>query len=101
MEFYCGEAETTAMALAHAGRRFDFVMEDAAYADVYGRSRAVVQSLVPLVARGGTLVVNRHGRGDAAALARMLRPRFETVRLRRVRREGENVLVFAERPVRP
>jgi spermidine synthase len=98
MEFYCGDAETTAQALAHAGRRFDFVMEDAAYADVYGRSRAIVESVVPLVAPGGTLVVNRHHRGDAGTLARMMRPRFESVRLRRVRREGENVLIFAERP---
>ena len=98
MEFYCGDAETTASSLAHAGRRFDFVMEDAAYADVYGRSRALVESVVPLVAPGGTLVVNRHRRGDAGSLARMLRPRFESVRQRRVRREGENVLLFAERP---
>lgn len=98
MEFYCGDAETTAAALAHAGRRFDFVMEDAAYADVHGRSRAVVESVVPLVAPGGTLVINRHGRGDAGALARALRPRFQSVRLRRVRREGENVLLFAETP---
>jgi hypothetical protein len=73
-------------------------MEDAAYADVYGRSRAMVEAVVPLVAPGGTLVVNRHGRGDAGALARALRPRFESVRLRRVRREGENVLIFAECP---
>jgi SAM-dependent methyltransferase len=99
MEFYCGDAETTAAGLADAGRRFDFVMEDAAYADVHGRSRAVVAALVPLVAPGGTLVVNRHRRGDAGALARMLRPRFESIRLRRVRREGENVLLFAERPL--
>jgi hypothetical protein len=75
-------------------------MEDAAYADVYGRSRAIVDAVVPLVARGGTLVVNRHRRGDAGSLARRLRPRFESVRLRRVRREGENVLLFAERPLR-
>jgi protein-L-isoaspartate O-methyltransferase len=100
MEFYCGDAETTAAALAEAGRRFDFVMEDAAYADLHERSRAVVESLLPLVAAGGTLVVNRHRRGDAGALARLLRPRFAAVRLRRVRREGENVLLFAERPLR-
>src|SRR5688572_17752286 len=99
MEFYCGDAETTALALAQAGRRFDFVMEDVAYADIYGRSRAIVEAVAPLVASGGTLVVNRHHRGDAGSLARMLRPRFESVRLRRVRREGENVLLFAERPV--
>jgi SAM-dependent methyltransferase len=101
MEFYCGEAETTAAALADAGRRFDFVMEDAAYAALHTRSRAVVQAMIPLVAPGGTLVVNRHRRGDAGTLARMLRPRFESVRLRRVRREGENVLLFAERPLAP
>jgi SAM-dependent methyltransferase len=99
MEFYCGDAESTALALGHAGRRFDFVSEDAAYAAFHDRSRAVVAALVPLVAPGGTLVINRHRRGDAGALARMLRPRFESVRLRRVRREGENVLLFAERPV--
>jgi hypothetical protein len=29
----------------------------------------------------------------------MLRPCFESIRLRRVRREGENVLLFAERPL--
>jgi spermidine synthase len=98
MEFYCGDAEDTAHALTNAGRRFDFVMEDAAYADVHGRSRAVVEAVVPLVAAGGTLVVNRHRRGDAGTLARALRPRFESVRLRRVRREGENVLLFAECP---
>jgi hypothetical protein len=99
MEFYCGDAETTSHALAAAGRRFDFVMEDAAYADVHGRSRAVVESVLPLVAPGGTLVVNRHRRDDAGSLARLLRTRFQSVRLRRVRREGENVLIFAERPV--
>jgi hypothetical protein len=56
--------------------------------------------VAPLVARDGTLVVNRHRRGDAGALARALRPRFESIRLHRVRREGENVLLFAERPRR-
>jgi len=97
MEFYCGDAETVAAALRGAGRRFDFVMEDAAYADTE-RSRPVVQALVPLVAPEGTLVVNRHRRGDAGALARMLRSRFQSVRTQRVRREGENVLIYASRP---
>jgi spermidine synthase len=97
MEFYCGDAETTAAMLRDAGRRFDFVMEDAAYADME-RSRPVVQALIPLVEPNGTLVVNRHRRGDAGALSRMLRRRFRSVRLQRVRREGENVLIFASRP---
>src|SRR5881409_1008125 len=97
MEFYCGDAETVAAALQAAGRRFDFVMEDAAYADME-RSRPVVEALVPLVAADGTLVVNRHRRGDAGSLVRMLRRRFESVRTQRVRREGENVLIYASRP---
>src|SRR5689334_21434298 len=58
MEFYCGDAETVAAALANAGRRFDFVMEDAAYADME-RSRPVVDAVIPLVDDGGTLVINR------------------------------------------
>jgi spermidine synthase len=97
MEFYCGDAESAAGALAQAGRRFDFVMEDAAYADLE-RSRPVVEALLPLVSPGGTLVVNRHGRGDAGALVRLLRRRFASVRVQRVHREGENVLLFAENP---
>jgi spermidine synthase len=97
MEFYCGDAETVAASLRVAGRTFDFVMEDAAYADM-DRSRPVVEALVPLVAERGTLVVNRHRRSDAGLLARMLRRRFASVRLQRVRREGENVLVFAAAP---
>jgi spermidine synthase len=99
MEFYEGDAETVAAALQNAGRRFDFVMEDAAYADME-RSRPVVEALVPLVAPEGTLVVNRHRRGDAGALTRMLRHGFESVRTQRVRREGENVLIYASRPLR-
>jgi spermidine synthase len=97
MEFYCGDAETVAASLHDAGRTFDFVMEDAAYADM-DRSRPVVEALIPLVAEDGTLVINRHRRGDAGLLARLLRRRFASVRTQRVRREGENVLVFATRP---
>jgi protein-L-isoaspartate O-methyltransferase len=100
MEFYCGDAETIAAALRDAGRRFDFVMEDAAYADM-DRSRPVVEALIPLVASAGTLVINRHRRGDAGALARLLRRRFGSIRLQRVRREGENVLIFASKPRSP
>ena len=96
MEFYCGDAETVAATLRDAGRRFDFVMEDAAYADM-DRSRPVVEALIPLVEPAGTLVVNRHRRGDAGALARLLRRRFGSVRVQRVRREGENVLIFASK----
>ena len=97
MEFYCGDAEDTArrwrapasVRLRHGGRRLRRPARPLA------RGR---RGVVPLVADGGTLVVNRHHRGDAGARARALRPRFESIRLRRVRREGENVLLFAEGP---
>ncbi|HXH82188.1 MAG TPA: hypothetical protein VNN07_04580, partial [Candidatus Tectomicrobia bacterium] len=98
LEFLVGDAATIAPALARAGRRFDFVMEDAAYGDEGRVSLPLARALVPLVARGGTVVVNRHLRGDARAVAAALRPCFATVRVRRVRREGENVLVCATEP---
>jgi hypothetical protein len=50
------------------------------------------------VAPEGTLVVNRHRRGDAGAISRYLRSRFASVRTQRVRREGENVLIYASGP---
>lgn len=98
VEFLCASAERAVPWLVRARRRFDFVMEDAAYAAEPERGRALVLSLVPLVAPGGALVVNRHRRGDARALAALLRPRFRRVRVRRVRRGGENVLVAAVGP---
>jgi hypothetical protein len=44
--------------------------------------------------------VNRPRRGDARELAEALAPAFAEVRLRRVRREAENVLVCCARPIR-
>jgi hypothetical protein len=38
-------------------------------------------------------VINRHLRGDGRQVAAALRPHFADVRVRRVRRDGENVLV--------
>lgn len=98
MEVLCGDAATLATALVRMGRRFDFVMEDAAYAEDREPAVALTRALAPLVAPGGALVVNRHHRGDALAVAAALRPRFATIRLRRVRREAENVLVCCTAP---
>jgi spermidine synthase len=98
MEVLCGDAATLAAALERAGRRFDFVMEDAAYADDREPAVALARALAPLVAPGGALVVNRHHRGDALAVARALRPRFTRVGLLHVRREAENVLVCCTAP---
>jgi spermidine synthase len=98
LEFLCADAETVVPSLAAAGRRFDFIMEDAAYADAPESAAPLAQSLARLVAPGGVMVVNRHRRGEARGLAARLRPLFEDVRLRRVRREGENVLICCVRP---
>jgi spermidine synthase len=98
IEFLCGDAERVIPWLESARRRFDFVMEDAAYAEAPERSLPLARSLVPLVSPRGVLVINRHRRGDAAGLAAALRPFFRDVRLRRVRREADNVLICCAGP---
>ena len=100
LECYAGDATDVVRALARARRRFDFIMEDSAYAAPLDESRALVQTLAGLVTARGMLVINRHRRDDSAALASMLHPCFERVWQRRVRSEGENVLVFCQRPRR-
>jgi protein-L-isoaspartate O-methyltransferase len=100
LEFLCGDAERIVPWLVRVGRRFDFVMEDAAYAAPPERGLPLAEALVPLVAPGGRLVINRHRRGDGRTVAERMRPRFREVRLRRVRRDGENVLICCVEPRR-
>jgi hypothetical protein len=98
LEYLCADAERVIPTLVAARRRFDFVMEDAAYSDVFDRALAFARSLIPVIAPRGVMVVNRHRRNDAARLAEALQPRFEEVRQRRVRRAAENVLIICRRP---
>ena len=98
VEYLCTDADTAAATLAAAGRRFEFVMEDVDYGDGGERSVPLIRALAGLVARGGVLVANRHRRREAAVVIKALRPFFASVRERRVRREGENVLVVASSP---
>ena len=98
LEFLCGDAEQVVPALAAAGRTFDFVMEDAAYAEPPERAVPLARAVVPLVAPHGRLVINRHRRGDAHRLVGAMRRRFRHVRLRHVRRGGENVLICCLEP---
>ena len=93
LEFLCDDAERVVPSLAAAGRTFDFVMEDAAYAEPPERAVPLARAVVPLVAAGGRLVINRHRRGEAQRLVGAMRRRFRHVRLRLVRRGGENVLI--------
>jgi len=98
VEYLCADAQQAATTLAVAGRKFDFVMEDVDYGDGGERSLPLARALAALVARDGVFVANRHRRGEAAVVIDALRPLFRQVRERRVRREGENVLVVAARP---
>jgi hypothetical protein len=98
LEFLCGDAERIVPALAASGRRFGFVMEDAVYAEPPDRAVPLTRAVVPLVAPRGRLVINRHRRSEAHRLAAALRRRFRHVRLQRIRREGENVLICCVDP---
>ena len=73
-------------------------MEDVDYGDGGERSLPLARALARVVAPGGVLVANRHRRREAAVVIDALRPLFAHVGERRVRREGENVLVVAQRP---
>ena len=95
LEVLCAEAQLAVAGLARARRRFDFVMEDVAYDQPSAPALALACAAARLVAPDGTLVVNRHRRSDAGALAAALAGRFRTVALKRVQREAENVLVCA------
>jgi spermidine synthase len=98
LEFLCAEAEVAVASLLRARRRFDFIMEDCTYDETAARSIPLAVSLARLLSRRGVLIVNRHrrphARETAAALARLL----SHVRLRRVRREADNILVCASAP---
>lgn len=98
VEFLCTDAAVAVQALRRARRRFDFIMEDATYADAPEDSIPLACDLARLVSRRGALVVNRHRRGHARETAAALAPHFAEVRLRRVRREADNVLVCCSTP---
>lgn len=95
LEFLCAEAETAVAALLRARGRFDFIMEDCTYDQTAERSIPLALSLVRLLSRRGVLVVNRHRRPHARDTARALAPSFDEIRLHRVRREADNILVCA------
>jgi len=93
VEYLEGDADVVARWLGHSRRRFDFIFEDATYAESLERSLPLARALSGLLSQSGVLVLNRHRRGDAGKLAEALRPGFAAITQRRVRREAENVLV--------
>lgn len=98
LEFLCAEADVAVASLQRARRRFDFIMEDCTYDVTAARSIPLAVNLARLVSRRGVLIVNRHRRPHARETAAALAPHFAAVRLRRVRREADNILVCATRP---
>jgi len=99
LEIVCADAESAITGLARAGRQFDYVMEDVTYADEPDVALPRLLAMVPLVTPRGSLVINRHRHGDPRPLARTLRLYFADVRLRRVKRTGENTLICCSRPL--
>jgi hypothetical protein len=99
LEIVCDEAESAIAGLARAGRRFDYVMEDVTYADEPDVALPKLLAMVPLVTPRGSLVINRHRHGDPKPMARTLRLYFREVKIRRVRRTGENTLICCSRPL--
>lgn len=94
-EILCGDIERVLPCLESAGRRFDFIMEDAAYADPVDRALPIALRLTGLLATRGVLVLNRNARHHAAETAAALRRSGARVTTRRVRRDGDNVLISA------
>lgn len=99
LELLCADAAVAVRALCRARRRFDFVMEDCTSDETSPGSIELARSLVRLVSRRGVLILNRHFRPQARATERALAPMFAETRLRRVRREADNILVYCTGPV--
>lgn len=99
-EVLCGDIERVLPCLESAGRRFDFIMEDAAYADPVDRALPIALRLAGLLGTRGVLVLNRNARHHAAETAAALRLRCARVTMRRARRDGDNVLISATDPRR-
>lgn len=98
LEVCCGDAAEIVPGLSRLGQRFDFIMEDASYGLEVDGAMDLARALAALVSPRGTLVLNRHWRHDAKAVRDTLASFFRDVSMRRVKREGENVLIFCERP---
>ena len=91
-EFLCAAIEDVLPWLESSARRFDFIMEDAAYRAPLDQALALITRLAGLLGPRGTLVLNRHARFRARETAGGLRALFARVILRRM---GDNALICA------
>jgi spermidine synthase len=95
LEIVCADAAAAVRQLGR--RRFDFIMDDISYAAPPAQAIRLARSLARLLAPGGAIVLNQHRRPAAEALAEAVSDILPRVRLERVRRSVENVLVVARR----
>jgi hypothetical protein len=74
---------------------FEFVMDDISYATDTAEAVHRARRLAGRLAAGGVLVLNHHHRAQAQHVAESISDLLPQIRLERVRRGVENVLVFA------
>jgi len=98
IEVLCEDIERVLPSLESARRRFDFIMEDAVYADPPARALPITLRLAALLGARGVLVSNRNAHDKAAETAAALRGSGATVSMERVRRNRDNVLIRAAGP---
>jgi spermidine synthase len=101
LEILCADAARALAFLAVTGRRFDLVVDDVSYGAPVAEAVQTARALAGLLAPTGVLALNQHTRPGARAVAGALAARLPWVRLARVRRGAENILVFAARRRRP
>jgi spermidine synthase len=89
------DVEDAIAQLARAHRTFEFVMDDISYAADSAEAGHRARLLAGRLAAGGTLVLNQHHRAQAQQVAESISDLLPRIRLERVRRGVENVLIFA------
>ncbi len=97
LEILCADAERAIRQLMLSHRRFDFIMDDISYVAPIDEAVRAARSLARLLAPRGVLVLNQHRRPAALALGEAVSDRLPSIRLERVRKDAENVLVIAAR----
>jgi spermidine synthase len=97
LEILCADAAAAVRRLRLGRHRFDFIMDDISYAAPPADAIGLARGLARLLAPRGTIVLNQHERPAAQAVAEAVTDLLPSVRLERVRRSVENVLVVARR----
>jgi predicted membrane-bound spermidine synthase len=92
------DVEDAMTRLALAGRSFEFIMDDISYASDPAEAAHRARQLARRLAPGGLLVLNQHRCAHARHVAESISDILSQIRIERVRRGVENILVFARPP---